>query len=109
MEALNLLVGTNNYFSRPRRVLLHPLNNNQLQIVSFIKLKYVTMLSTNSLWFEIALVSIIYALGNTLFGHFEERTPKWRRVGKYVLTLIIVIAVSIYFGRTAAIVLLASF
>jgi len=67
------------------------------------------MWSTNSLWFEIAIVSVIYALGNILFGHFEERTPKWRRIGKYVLTLIIVIAVSIYFGRTAAMVILSAF
>ena len=67
------------------------------------------MWATNSLWFEIAIVSIIYALGNILFGHFEERTPKWRRAGKYVLTLIIVIGVSVYFGRIVAMVLLASF
>jgi hypothetical protein len=67
------------------------------------------MFTTNSLWFEIAIVSIIYALGNILMGHFEEQTPKWRRVGKYVLTLIIVSVVSIYFGRTAAMALLAVF
>lgn len=67
------------------------------------------MWATNSLWFEIAIVSIIYALGNILFGHFEERTPKWRRVGKYVLTLIIVSLVSVYAGRIAAMVLLGSF
>jgi predicted MFS family arabinose efflux permease len=50
------------------------------------------MWATNSLWFEIAIVSIIYALGNILMGHFEERTPKTRRVMKYVLTLLIVAA-----------------
>ena len=44
------------------------------------------MWSTDSLWFEIAVVSIIYAVGNITMGHFEERTPKARRVGKYVLT-----------------------
>ena len=42
-------------------------------------------------------------------GHFEERTPKWRRVSKYVLTLIIVSAISIYFGRIVAMALLAAF
>jgi len=41
------------------------------------------MWSTNSLWFEVAIVSIIYAVGNMVFGHFEERTPKFCRVGKY--------------------------
>ena len=67
------------------------------------------MWATNSLWFEIAIVSIIYALGNIVFGHFEERTPKWRRAGKYILTLIIVIVISVYFGRTAANLFLSAF
>jgi len=58
------------------------------------------MFDTNTLWFEISIVSIIYALGNILMGHFEERTPKIRRVGKYLLTLILVCCISAYFGRT---------
>jgi sugar phosphate permease len=74
-----------------------------------LNIKYAIMFTTNSLWFEIAVVSIIYALGNILMGHFEERTPKWRRVSKYVLTLIIVSVVSIYFGRIVAMALLAAF
>ena len=67
------------------------------------------MWSTNSLWFEVAIVSIIYAVGNIIFGHFEERTPKFRRVGKYILTLIIVCLFSFYLGRTAAMSFLALF
>jgi hypothetical protein len=67
------------------------------------------MWTTESLWFEIAIVSIVYALGNILFGHFEERTPKLRRVGKYVLTLIIVCMLSWYFGRAVAMTVLSSF
>ncbi len=62
---------------------------------------------TESLWFEIAIVSIIYALGNILMGHFEERTPKIRRVGKYLLTIIIICCISLYFGRTSAMVFLS--
>jgi hypothetical protein len=65
--------------------------------------------TTNSLWFEIALVSIIYALGNILMGHFEEQTPKLRRVGKYLLTLVLVCGVSVYFGRTISMTLLSLF
>src|SRR5687768_16644060 len=65
------------------------------------------MWTTNSLWFEIAIVSIIFALGNMLLGHFEERTSKIRKVGKYVLTLLIVCGISVVFGRTTAMVLLA--
>jgi len=67
------------------------------------------MWSTNSLWFEVAIVSIIYAVGNIVFGHFEEQTPKLRRVGKYVLTLIIVCLISVYLGRTVAMSFLALF
>jgi len=67
------------------------------------------MWSTNSLSFEVAIVSIIYAVGNMVFGHFEERTPKFRRVGKYVLTIIIVCLISFYLGRTVAVSFLAAF
>jgi len=67
------------------------------------------MWSTNSLWFEVAIVSIIYAVGNIVFGHFEERTPKVRRVGKYILTLIIVCLISLWLGRAIAMYFLAAF
>ena len=66
------------------------------------------MWETESLWFEIAIVSILYALGNILMGHFEERTPKIRRVGKYVLTLLIICGTSVLFGRTVSMTLLLS-
>jgi len=67
------------------------------------------MLTPDTIWFEIAIVSAIYAVGNILFGHFEEQTPKVRRVGKYILTLIIIIGLSTYFGRTIAMVTLVLF
>ena len=67
------------------------------------------MWTTESLWFEIAVVSIIYALGNILMGHFEERTPKIRRVGKYVLTLILICGISFSFGRAVSMTLLGIF
>ena len=67
------------------------------------------MFDTNTLWFEISIVSIIYALGNILMGHFEERTPKIRRVGKYLLTLILVCCISAYFGRTTSMIFLSLF
>lgn len=67
------------------------------------------MWTTESLWFEIAIVSMIYALGNILMGHFEERTPKIRRVAKYLLTLLIICGISVFFGRAAAMILLVCF
>src|SRR4051812_42473287 len=65
------------------------------------------MWTTESLWFEIAIVSMIFAIGNILMGHFEERTPKIRRVGKYLLILAIVCGISVLFGRPAAMITLA--
>lgn len=67
------------------------------------------MWATDSLWLEIAVVSIIYALGNILMGHFEEQTPKLRRVAKYLLTLVLVCCISVYFGRTTAMIFLSLF
>jgi hypothetical protein len=67
------------------------------------------MWTTESLWFEIAIVSIIYALGNILMGHFEEQTSKIRRVGKYLLTLLVVCCVSVYLDRTTSMTLLSLF
>jgi hypothetical protein len=65
------------------------------------------MWETDSLWFEIAIVSMIFAIGNILMGHFEEQTPKVRRVGKYLLTMILICGISTLFGREAAMGLLA--
>jgi hypothetical protein len=79
------------------------------KLLSSSVLKKIRMWTTESLWFEIAVVSIIYALGNILMGHFEERTPKIRRVGKYLLTLALVCCMSVYFGRTASMTFLSLF
>lgn len=67
------------------------------------------MWTTESLWFEIAIVNIIFALGNILMGHFEERTPKFRRIAKYILIHLLVCGISILFGRTASMIVLACF
>jgi fatty acid desaturase len=50
------------------------------------------------MWMAVAITAIIFAIGNILFGHFEERTPKWRRVTKVVLVLGMVAALSARFG-----------
>jgi hypothetical protein len=50
---------------------------------------------------------MIFAFGNILMGHFEERTPKVRRVGKYLLTMILICGISTLFGREVAMGLLA--
>ena len=65
------------------------------------------MWTTESLWFEIAIVSIVFAIGNMVMGQFEEQMPKIRRVGKYLLILLIVCGISVLFGRSVAMPLLS--
>ncbi len=40
------------------------------------------MWNTQTAWFDVAVVMTIFAIGNILFGHFEEHKPKLRRVLK---------------------------
>ena len=49
-------------------------------------------------WFLVALGATIFAIGNILFGHFEARTPKWRRVLKVVVMLAVIRLISVQFG-----------
>ncbi len=51
------------------------------------------------MWFEIAITASGFALGNILFGHFEEGTPKWRRVLKFFLFIGLTILISTTAGR----------
>ena len=64
------------------------------------------MWNTDTFWFEIALVSIFYLLGNIFLGHFEERSPNWRKLAKYLVTVAIIIALSQFFGRAVALIAL---
>jgi biotin transporter BioY len=57
--------------------------------------------------FEIAVISTIAAVGNILFGHFEEGTPKWRRVTKIFVIMGIGVFISRTFGRFWFYVMLA--
>jgi hypothetical protein len=60
------------------------------------------MLTTDSLWFEIAIVSTTIALGHILLGHFEERTPRARKLLKFLGAMGLVIGLSILLGRAIA-------
>lgn len=60
------------------------------------------MWNTNSLWLEVSVVSIFFLLGNIYMGHFEERSPRWRKVAKFVVTLAIICGLSAWCGRVAA-------
>jgi len=45
------------------------------------------MWSTDTAWFDIAVVMSVFAIGNILFGHFEEHKPKLLRVLKVALVV----------------------
>jgi hypothetical protein len=64
------------------------------------------MWNTDTLWFEVSIVTIFFLIGHIVFGHFEERSPKWRKFVKYLVTLAIIILLSVYFGRTVALIIL---
>jgi hypothetical protein len=64
------------------------------------------MWSTTTAWFDIAVVTSIFAAGNILFGHFEEHKPKARRLLKVGLVVGITAALSSVGLRWAAYALL---
>lgn len=58
-------------------------------------------------WFDVAVVMSIFAVGNILFGHFEQHRPKWKRLLKMMLFLAVVLGVAATGGRAWAYGLLA--
>ena len=60
------------------------------------------MWDTNTVWFEISVVCGTIALGHILLGHFEERTPRLKKFGKFIGALILVTYLSKYFGQGIA-------
>jgi hypothetical protein len=64
------------------------------------------MWNTNSLWFEVSVVSTLTAFGTIFFGHFEEHTPKWRKVVKLFAFIVITVLISSAIGRIWAFVFL---
>ena len=60
------------------------------------------MWDTDTIWFEIAMVTIFFLLGHIFLGHFEERSPNWRKLVKYIITVIIIVSLSTFAGRIYA-------
>jgi predicted MFS family arabinose efflux permease len=52
-----------------------------------------------NIWIDVALMASGFAIGNILFGHFEERTPKWRRVLKFFMFTALIAVISSTAGR----------
>jgi ABC-type sugar transport system permease subunit len=57
------------------------------------------MWNINSLWFEVAIVSTLTAVGGMVLGHFEEQTPKWRKISKLLFFILVVTSISATLGR----------
>jgi hypothetical protein len=57
------------------------------------------MWSTESLWFDLAIVMSIFAFGNVLFGRFEDHKPRGRRVLKVTTVAAVVLVLSATAGR----------
>ena len=53
------------------------------------------MWDIHTAWFDVAVVMSIFAVGNILFGHFEEHKPKLRRVLKVVVVVGITVGLSL--------------
>ena len=64
------------------------------------------MWNTNTLWFEVSIVTFLILIGHIFLGHFEERSPKLRKLLKYFVTLAIIVTLSLFFGRTIAFTIL---
>lgn len=57
------------------------------------------MWSTDTRWFDVAVIGLSFAIGNILFGRFEEHRSRWRRMVKLALTLVITLGVAQTLGR----------
>jgi hypothetical protein len=60
------------------------------------------------MWINLAIVASIFAVGNVLFGHFEEGTPKWRRVAKFFLVMGLVALLSATVGSAGVWILIGA-
>jgi len=57
------------------------------------------MWNTDTLWFDVAVVMSIFAVGGVLFGRFEEHKSRGRRLLKVVLVVAVTLTLSASVGR----------
>jgi hypothetical protein len=60
------------------------------------------MWSLQSRWFDLAVVMTIFAIGNVLFGRFEQHKPRARRVLKVIIVTGVVLLLAETLGRAWA-------
>jgi len=64
------------------------------------------MWNTQTLWFDVAIVMTIFAIGNIMFGHFEEHKAKPRRIVKVVIVTAVIVLLSYAGLRWVAFILM---
>jgi hypothetical protein len=57
------------------------------------------MWHTDTLWFEVAVVSSLLAIRGVLFGRFEEHKPRWLQLLIGLSLVCVIVAVSAIAGR----------
>ena len=57
---------------------------------------------TTSLWFDLAVVMTIFAVGGVLVGHFEAHKPIWRRLLKIAIVSTVTLTLAATVGRVWA-------
>jgi hypothetical protein len=60
------------------------------------------MWRTDTLWFDVAVVMSIFAVGGMLFGRFEQHKSRGRRLLKQVIVLGVVLTLDVMAGRAWA-------
>ncbi len=65
----------------------------------FTRGKEAEMWDTTTLWFDVFIFTGFMLLGHILFGHFEERTPRWRKLVKALGIIVIFTSLSALWGR----------
>lgn len=61
----------------------------------------------DTIWFDVAMVMTIFAVGSVLFGRFEEHKPRGRRLLKVVIVTAVVVTLAATVGRVWAYAVLA--
>jgi hypothetical protein len=53
------------------------------------------------MWFEVAIISMLFAIGHILLARFEENTPRWKLLLKFAAAICAGVTVSAFLGAVA--------
>jgi hypothetical protein len=67
------------------------------------------MWQTNTAWFDAAIVLGIFTIGSICFGRFEEHHPRWRRLVKVLIVLLLTQLLAFFGLRWATYTIIGAF